>query len=48
MMFLLLFRICHNCCYKALDGDAAAFILLYTAITVVQKLKSDGIDRNSQ
>ena len=29
-MFLLLFRICHNCYYKALDGDTAVSILLYT------------------
>ena len=47
-MFLLLFRICHNCCYKALDDDAAVSILLYTATIVVQMLKSDSIDRKSK
>jgi hypothetical protein len=32
----------------ALDGDAVLFILLYTAITVIQMLKSDRIDRKSK
>lgn len=32
----------------ALDGDAVLFILLYTAITVIQMLKSDRIDRKIQ
>lgn len=45
IIFLLLFSFCHNCCYKALDGDVVLFILLYTAITAIQMLKSDSIDR---
>ena len=32
----------------ALDGDVVLFILLYTAITVIQMLKSDRIGRKSK
>ena len=35
MFLLLIFRSCHNCCYKSLDGDTTVSILLYTAITAI-------------
>ena len=47
-MFLLFFCICHNCCYKSLDGDTVVSILLYTAITATRMLKSDSIGRKSK
>ena len=28
-MFLLLFRICHNCCCKAMDGDDSFYTFIY-------------------
>ena len=47
-MFLLLNTYLSQWMLGALDGDAVLFILLYTATTVIQMLKSDRIDRKSK
>ena len=47
-MFLFLFSYLSQLMLQVINGDTVVSILLYTAITAIQMLKSDSIDRKSK